>query len=72
MEVYGFKKTGSWLASSTDKYANGKFQNSVNAKEGYAISDCRNDRYRRVLEFLILILYPEMPIWITIIVANTI
>jgi len=71
-DVYEFKKTRSGLAFQIDKYANGKFLNPVNTKERYAISDCRNDRHRRVLEFLISILYSEKCTRVTVTVANTI
>jgi hypothetical protein len=71
-EVYGFGKSGVGLASRSDKQSTGKFHNPAHNKEGYAISDCRNDRHRRVLEFLIPILYPEKPTRVTVTVANTI
>jgi len=71
-KVYSFKKIGSGLATWTDKYANGKFQSPTNAKEGYAISDCKNNRHRWVLKFLIPLMYPEKPTCVTVIVASTI
>lgn len=55
-----------------DKYATGKFRGPPNSKDGYAISDCIDDRHRRVLVFVIPILYPEKPIRVTVMVANTI
>jgi len=70
--VYELKKTGSGLASWTNKYAKEKFQNPRNAKERYAISDCRNDRHRQVMEFLIPILYLEKPTRITVTFKNNI
>ena len=50
----------------------GKFRNPAHAKEGYAISDCIDERHARLLEFLIPILYPEKPTRVTGQVANTI
>ena len=40
--------------------------------DGYAIADCRDPRVRRVLEFLVPLLYPEKPTRVTITVGNTI
>src|SRR5664279_1579694 len=71
-KVYGFPKKGSGLASRTDKFTVGKFRNAAHSKEGYAISDCLDARQKRVLEFLIPILYPEKPTQVTVTVANTI
>lgn len=41
-------------------------------KEGFTINECKDDRPRRVLEFLIPILYLEKPTRVTVMVANTI
>ena len=44
----------------------------VNLKDGYAVADCRDPRVRRVLEFLVPLLYPERPTRVMITVGNTI
>ena len=59
-------------ASWTNKYIVGQFSKSVNPKDGYAVSDCDDFRAKQVLEFLIPILYPEKPTWVTVTVGNTI
>jgi hypothetical protein len=41
-------------------------------KDGYAIEDCTDVRHRRVLAFLVPILYPEKPNRITVTMGNTI
>jgi hypothetical protein len=41
-------------------------------KDGYAIGDCTDARHRRVLTFLVSILYPEKPNRITVTMDNTI
>jgi hypothetical protein len=41
-------------------------------KDRYAIGDCTNARHRRVLGFLVPILYPEKPNRITVTMGNTI
>ena len=44
----------------------------VDPKDGYAVGDCRNARQRRVLEFLVPIVHPDKPTWMTITIGNTI
>ena len=44
----------------------------MNPKDGYALVDCKEPRARRVLEFLVLLLYPKKPMRVTIMVGNTI
>ena len=56
----------------TDKFAQGKFSVLVNPKDGYPVADCEDPRERRVLEFVVLILYPEKPTRIRVTLSNTI
>ena len=60
------------MASRTDRFIDGMFSGKVNPKDGYAVADCRDPRVRRVLEFLVPLLYPEKPTRVTITVGNTI
>ena len=60
------------MASRTDRFIDGMFASRVNPKDGYAVADCRDPRVRRVLEFLVPLLYPEKPTRVTIMVGNTI
>ena len=71
-ETYGFKPEGYGLASRTDKYIVGQFSKSVNPKDRYVVNDCEDFRAKRVLEFLIMILYSEKPTRVTVTVGNTI
>ena len=71
-KVYGFAKEGGGMASRTDRFIDGKFSGWVNPKDGYAVVDCKKPRTRRVLEFQVLLLYPEKPTRVTITVGNTI
>ena len=71
-ETYGFDAGGEGLTSKIDKFIDGKFWNSVNSKDEFAVADCEDVRTKRVLEFLIPILYPEKPTRITVMVGNTI
>lgn len=69
--VYSFPKRGGGWASRTDKTSTGRFHNPVNPKDGYAVADCVDPRERRMLEFVVPILYPEKPTRLTLTVANT-
>ena len=71
-EAYGFSTEGEGFASRTDKFTGGKFWNAANPKDGFAITDCKDSRAKRVLEFLIPILYQEKPTRVTVTVRNTI
>ena len=71
-EVYGFK-TGieeGWVGRK-DGLFTGKFTGEVDPKEGLHPGKCRNPRERRMLEFMLPILNPEKPKWLTLTVANT-
>ena len=48
------------------------FSGQVNPSDGYAVVDCKDPGARRVLEFLVPLLYPEKPTRVTITVGNTI
>ena len=71
-KVYGFVREGEGMASKTDRFIDGKFFAWVNSKDGFAVSECKEARARRVLEFLVPLLYPEESTRVTIIVGNTI
>ena len=71
-EAYGFSAGGEGFASRTDKFIGGKFRNAANPKDGFAIADYEDSRAKRVMEFLIPILYPENPTRVTMTVGNTI
>ena len=44
----------------------------VDPKDGYSVGDCRNDRQRRLLEFLVPIVHPDKSTQVTITIGNTI
>ena len=71
-EAYGFSARGEGFASRTDKFIGGKFRNAANPKDAFAIADCEDSRAKRVLEFLVPILYPEKPTRVTVTVGNTV
>ena len=61
-DVYGFapRKREGW-ASWKDTYFVWKLRAKHDPKDGFYLVDCRNPRERRVIEFLLPILYPENP-----------
>ena len=71
-KVYGFAREGEGMASRTDRFIDGMFSGRVNPKDGYAVVDCKDPRAKRVLEFLVPLLYPKKPTRVTITVGNTI
>ena len=60
------------MASRTDWFIDGVFPDCVNPKDEYAVVDCKDPRVKRVLEFLVPLLYLEKPSRVTITVGNTI
>ena len=60
-EVYSFRKEGRMCAGRTGTWIDGKFKTTINPKDGHMVSDCIDPREKRVLEFVIPILYPEKP-----------
>ena len=71
-KVYGFGRGGEGMASRTDQFIDGMFSDPFNPKDGYAVVDCKDPRAKRVLEFLVPLLYPEKPTRVTIMMGNTI
>ena len=71
-KVYGFAREEEGMASRTDRFIDGMFSGRVNPKDGYAVVDCKDPRVKRVLEFLVPLLYPKKPTRVTITVGNTI
>ena len=70
--LYQFLTRGSGLANRTDKYMEGKFLHDVNLKDGFPVKECRDDRERRVLGFIVPIVHPDKPIRVTQTLGNTI
>ena len=60
------------MASRTNRFIDGMFSGRVNPKDGYAVADCKDPRVKRVLEFLVPLLYSKKPTRVTITVGNMI
>ena len=71
-QTYRFLRGGSVLSNQTEGHHEGRFMHQVDPKDGYSVSDCRVDRHRRLLEFLIPIVHPDKPTQVTITIGNTI
>ena len=71
-EVYNFRKEGRSMAGRINKHVDGKFCTSINPKDGHAVANCVDPRERKVLEFVVSILYPEKLSRVTLTVGNTI
>jgi hypothetical protein len=71
-EVYHFGKGGGGLAGRKDEYVKECFKDLPNPKDGYSIDDCKDPRQKRLLAFLVPIVYPEKPNRITVTWGNTI
>ena len=71
-EVYGFRKEGRTMAGRTDHWINCKFRSLINSKDGHSVEDCVDPRERKILEFVVPIIYPKKPKQVTKVVGNTI
>jgi hypothetical protein len=71
-EVYHFGKGGGGLAGRKDEYVKECFKDLPNPKDGYSNDYCKDPRHKRLLAFLVPIVYPEKPNRITVTWGNTI
>ena len=60
------------MANRTDSFHEGRFAHVVDPKDGYSVKDCRNNRHRRLLEFLVPIVHLDKPTYVMITIGNTI
>ena len=67
---------GLWLSdpgrTRGENFAEDKFANPLHPKNGYPLPECKDPRARRMLEFVVPILYPKKPARVTVTVGNTI
>ena len=63
---------GNGFVSKIDNFIEEKFWNPVNPKVKFVVVECKDVRAKKVLEFLIPILYLKKPTRITVTVDNTI
>ena len=60
------------MAGRTNKLVDGKFCTSINPMDGHVVAKCIDPKEKRVLEFIIPILYLEKPGKVTLTVGTTI
>ena len=60
------------MANQTDKFVEGKFLHEVDPNDGFLVRECKNNRERRVLEFLVPIVHLDKPTRVTRTLGNTI
>ena len=70
--TYQLPRGGSELSNRMEGHHEGRFMHQVDPKDGYSVSDCRVDRHRRLLEFLVPIVHPDKPTRVMITIGNTI
>ena len=71
-DTYNFPRGGSGLSNRMEGYHKGCFMHQGDPKDGYFVGDCRNNRQRRMLEFLVPIVHPDKPTQVTITIGNMI
>ena len=60
------------MANRTDKYVEGKFLHEVDPKDGFPVRECKDAQEHRLFEFLVPIVHPDKPTWVTRTLGNTI
>ena len=60
------------MVGRTNKLGDGKFSTQINPKNGHAVAECVDPKEKRVLEFVVPILYLEKPSRVTLTMGNTI
>ena len=70
--VYHFPSNDVGLANRMDTYIDDKFMHQVDPEDRYSMRDYRDARHHRLLEFMVLIIHPNKPTWVTITIGNTI
>jgi hypothetical protein len=69
--VHGFKQGGEGMATKKEKCTRDKFSQKLDPKYGYFVKNCKYEKERRMLAFLVPILSPEKPYNIILILATT-
>ena len=71
-DTYNFPSGSAGLSNRMEGYIEGRFIHQVDPKDGYSVGDCRNNKQRRLLEFLVSIVHSDKPTQVTITIGNTI
>ena len=70
--AYDFGTKGQGICGRGEDFTIGRFHHPVHSKDGYLITDCKDPRARRVLEFLVPILLPDKGARVTVGITSTI
>ena len=70
-DVYGFPARRKGMCSRKEVLVEGRFSGKADPKDGLTVANCMDPKARRVLEFLVPILYPERPSKTTSTLAST-
>ena len=70
-QVYGFELGGEGMATKREDCTRDKFSQRLDPKYGYFVKDCKDERERRMLAFLVPIFSPEKPYNIILTLATT-
>ena len=70
--VYDFERGGEGLPKKKEDCTKGKFSTKLHLNDGYKNDDYIDERERRLLAFLVLILHPMKPAFVPIIIVSTI
>ena len=69
--VYGIKQGGEGMATKREDCTRNKFSLRLDPKYGYFMKDCKDEKKRRMLAFLVPIFSPEKPYNITLTLTTT-
>ncbi len=70
--VYSLSRGKDGMATRKENCTTGRFHHHANDHDGRHIKDCKDPRERNVLAFLVPILHPEKPSYVTLSLASTI
>ena len=71
-KTYGFGPDGAGFCARNEDFTPGRFSGPVHSKDRYLMNDCSNPRVRRVLEFLVSIMFPDKGARVTVEIASLI
>ena len=69
--VYGFKQSGEGMATKREDCTRDKISLRLDLKYDYFVKDCKDEKERRMLAFLVPIFSPEKPYNITLTLTTT-
>ena len=71
-EAYGFNLRGLGTCSRSKNFTGGRFSSASHRNDSLLVADCIDADVKKVLEYLVHILYPKRPTYCTLFLAGTI